>query len=548
MQSNGVRRLVTIQRMRAGRYLLIAWLGWGCSSDAEPRPDPLAPLPAPASVDTDRFRDANACAQCHLVPDGSSALHDAAGRNVSPVLLWRSTMMAMAARDPYYLAVFAEERSRDPDRAVEIDTLCTRCHAPAGSEELADRSGHLGFDDLVAGTDDAAVLGREGVTCTLCHQIDSAGLGEERGFSGGFTVGYRRVVYGRYLDPMTAPMQLIVNFTPAPGSQIAEAALCSTCHTVIVPGEAGEVVEQATFLEWRSSTFATTGRTCQTCHVPTTDADGASITVLAVAGTPSNLGPRTPFGRHTFVGGNSYVLRLLSDAPEWSGAGLAASELLASADRDDAHLGEAARLSIPVRDPVGFSVRVTNLTGHKLPTGYPSRRLWLHVRVDVDGATVFESGAVDGDGAIVGATGQPLPEDQPHRDTVTTTDEVQVWEAKLIDRQGAITHRALDARRYGKDDRILPEGFAPTGSDRTRTLPSGAEADANFVAGSDDVRFEPPGGLPAGATIHVELCYQALSPGIVDAVDHGNTPAGSRFVDLARARPLTPVVITALDD
>lgn len=517
----------------------------GCSTDPE-RPPPLGPLPEPAAAETTRFRDDGACAQCHLVPDGASPLHDAAGHNVSPVLLWRSSMMALAARDPYYLAVFAEERARDPGHVQEIDTLCSRCHAPAGSEERAETGQHLSFDDMTSGADPAAVLGRGGVTCTVCHQIAPGNLGEERSFSGGFQIGYQRQLFGRYLNPVSEPMKLIVNFTPTSGAQIAESSLCGTCHTVIVPGPKGEVVEQATYLEWRSSKYPALGRTCQACHVPTTDETGAPITVLAISGTPANLGARTPFGRHTFVGGNSYMLRLLADAPTWAGTGVSTDELLASAMRDEAHLGEAARVELTAHDARQFSLRVTNLTGHKLPTGYPSRRVWLHVRLEVGGAVVFESGGVDARGAIVDRGGKVLPA-QPHRDTIASDAEVQIWEAKLIDVDGAVTHRALDARRYGKDDRLLPAGFAPTGSDRTRTEPSGPELDATFLPGSDQLVFEPPGGIPAGARLHVELLYEALAPEIVDAIEEAATSAGSRFVDLARARPVTPVVMTTLE-
>jgi hypothetical protein len=46
-----------------------------------------------------------------------------------------------------------------------------------------------------------------------------------------------------------------------------------------------------------------------------------------------------------------------------------------------------------------------------------------------------------------------------------------------------------------------------------------------------------------GATLAIELCFQALRPEIVDAIDASATPAGTRFVDLARARPEAPAII-----
>jgi hypothetical protein len=279
--------------------------------------------------------------------------------------------------------------------------------------------------------------------------------------------------------------------------------------------------------------------------VPSVDDEGRAITT-PIASFPASLAPRQPVGRHTFVGGNSYVLSLLADAIEWSGAGIAASEFTASAARDDKHLATAARVTVPEAHREGsavvVTVRVENQTGHKLPTGYPSRRVWLHVTARAGGEVVFESGAVDARGAIVDGAGKPLPA-QPHRDTVTSPDEVQVWEATLVDSAGNPTHRALNARRYGKDDRILPAGFAPPGTDATRTAIVGVGADASFVPGSDDVtyRFD----APAGTTLDIELLYEALRPEIVDALEASATPAGTRFVDLARARPVTPVVMAS---
>ena len=498
--------------------VLVGIAACSVSDPTPPRPAPLGPLPAPTHVETDRFRDGEACGQCHLVDDTTQVLHDATGANDAPVLLWRSSLMALAARDPYYLAVFAEELARTSNKAA-VNATCVRCHGPAGAEES---NNTLTFDDMTAGSGSAAILARGGVTCTLCHQIDPSNLGDESSFTGKFVVKYGRKIYGRYSDPMTNPMMLIVNYTPTLGDHIESSTLCATCHTVQI----GNILEQATYLEWRSSKY-TPMQPCQSCHVPTVDSANQAIST-PVASFPSGLGPRSPFGKHVFVGGNSYVLSLLADAIDWSGASIPAAEVTASAARDDAHLQTAAKLTITdahrEADTLVVTVHVDNLTGHKLPTGSPSRRMWLHVT-----AGSFESGA-------------PPVTAQQHRDVIDAPDQAQIWEAILVDSAGSPTHRALDAARYSKDDRILPQGFAPSTLDAPRTKPIGADGDASFVPGSDEVTYRIT-GAPAGTTVAVELLFEAIRPEVVDAIDASATPAGTRFVDLARARPVTPVVL-----
>jgi hypothetical protein len=518
-------------RTRCAVCVVVAACG---SPTPPPRPEPLAPLPPPAIVDTDRFADSAKCGQCHLASD--SALRDASQRDVSPVRLWRSSMMALAARDPYYLAVFGEERTRDPG----ADAVCIRCHAPAGTEETPG----LGFDALVSATDPGATIGREGVTCTLCHQIASTDLGSERSFSGGFVVDYGRAIFGPHANPFVDPMRMFVDYTPTAGDHVATAALCATCHTVILRPGAGEVVEQATFLEWRSSSVAAT-KPCQACHVPAEDDDGVRIST-PISKFPATLSPRSPVGRHLFVGGNAYMLRLIASAEPWAQTGLAPAELEEAAVAAEAHLATAAKLMVtPGRaaSRVTLAVTVANQTGHKLPTGYPSRRMWLHVTVRAaDGAIVFESGAATA-GVLAGDAASAL---RPHRDRIDRADQVQVWQAVLVDRDGAPTHRALDAVRYGKDDRIEPAGFAPSAADRARVASVGVDGDPDFVPGSDTVTYAID-GVPAGASAEIELLYQSLTPAIVDAIDDARTPAGTRFVDLARARPITPIVLARFE-
>jgi hypothetical protein len=78
-------------------------------------------------------------------------------------------------------------------------------------------------------------------------------------------------------------------------------------------------------------------------------------------------------------------------------------------------------------------VRVENQAGHKLPTGFPARRAWLHFQVtDASGAIVFESGAVDTQGRIAGNDADQAPSQfEPHYLTIVQSDQVQIYEAVL---------------------------------------------------------------------------------------------------------------------
>ena len=112
--------------------------------------------------------------------------------------------------------------------------------------------------------------------------------------------------------------------------------------------------------------------------------------------------------RHTFVGGNAFLLRMLKDHGGDLGVIATPAELEASAQRSEALLSErTATLSIENAGVAGgratFDVNVRSMTGHKFPTGYPARRAWLHVVVrDGAGRVLFESGAPNADGSVGG--------------------------------------------------------------------------------------------------------------------------------------------------
>ncbi|MFO0552748.1 MAG: hypothetical protein U0271_30430 [Polyangiaceae bacterium] len=510
------------------------------------KPPPLDPLPPIQATETERFRTSGACSQCHLAGDGDT-LRDADGRDLSPVGLWQTSMMAFAARDPYYLATFSHELDAAPATAFskdDIEIACTRCHAPASSLEHERSGGHPTFEELTAGTTPEANLARDGITCTMCHQIRDANLGDVESFGGGFDVGFDRLLFGPHMSPNTQPMQFFIEFTPTYATHIGKSELCATCHTVITPvvganGEllGGDFLEQASYLEWQNSSNPDEGTECASCHLPATAADGSAI-VSPLTTYPVGSQPRSPFGRHLFVGASSAMLDLLGANLEWTGSSLSPDLLFEAAGRARDHLASAAALTVLDAQPDAadllVSIAIQNRTGHKLPTGYPTRRMWLHVTA-FDGANVvFESGAYDASGALVDGAGQRLDSGGsilPHLDVVEDDGEVQVWEAIPVDARGDVATRPLAAARYGKDNRILPAGWSSTDAWIDWIAPVGADDDSTFVPGSDQVQYRIKGGASSVDHLDVELLYQSIPPSSVEILDDAATPATVRFVD-----------------
>ena len=149
--------------------------------------------------------------------------------------------------------------------------------------------------------------------------------------------------------------------------------LCATCHTLFTTaldaeGRAvGRLPEQVPFLEWQHSAY-NTERSCQDCHMPPV----AEPTPIA-----SVLGePREGLSRHTFLGGNFFMLRMLNRyrndlgvtaPPHELEAAAMATERQLRADTATVRIAEARRTG----SNATFTVIVENLTGHKLPTGIP---------------------------------------------------------------------------------------------------------------------------------------------------------------------------------
>lgn len=532
----------------------------GASGDAPrwvgAKGDRLGPLPKQGAAATATFSTSDVCAGCHVAADDSAANRDAKGRNVSPVGLWRPSMMSMAARDPYYLATFAAERAHRPNLTAAVDQGCTPCHAPAGATEQKLAGKTIGFDALVREQAPHAELAREGVGCTLCHQITSEGLGTAPSFTGGFVVGTQRKMFGPYSDPNGQIMEITANFVPTYGPHIEDSKLCATCHTVFTKAidkngkTIVELPEQIPYLEWQNSDFTTEGSggargtTCANCHVPRGDDENQPVTT-AVAKLPKGLAPRTPIGRHGFFGANAYLLRMFADNVEASGALASSADFTEAAQRTEKTLSTAVQLAVAGKRAGANAevvVTLTNQVGHKFPTGYPSRRAWIHLRAtDAGGKVVFESGGTDAYGRLTSRSGERLDVEGvvlPHRDVVDAENQVQVYEAVAGDLQKRVAKRPLDATDFLKDTRLLPAGFSKSHKNWFYMAPRGAETDANFGS-ADQVTYRF--SAPANVKVDVEVLFQSIRPADIEALAEDPTPASRSFFDMVERKPPVPV-------
>jgi hypothetical protein len=263
------------------------------------------------------------------------------------------------------------------------------------------------------------------------------------------------------------------------------------------------------FLEWQHSDFHEK-QTCQSCHMP----------AIAGPAPDATLGsaPREGLRRHSFPGANFFMQDLLVAHHDELAVTASPAELTAAATETRSYLqSQAAHLSLSAlavaNGHLSFAVTVQNLSGHKLPTAYPSRRAWLHITVaDSSGHIIFESGRLNADGSIVGNLNDADPSRySPHYATINAPDQVQIFEPVLGDAQDHVTTALLTTTHYLKDNRILPSGFDKQSASPDIAVRGEAASDPAFIGGSATTRYEIPTGAAAGAfVVKAELLYQPV--------------------------------------
>jgi hypothetical protein len=432
--------------------------------------------------------------------------------------------------------------------------------------------------------------------------------GFARTFTGSFLVGAANEVFGPFEQPQTKPMESALGIKPVHDAAVKSSELCGTCHTVHLPvlndGQVlGHTYEQTTYSEWAMSAYRTgttpqgplpggagaLAESCQSCHMPSKDGKGnpyrskiASIqehtnfpqAEHALGPEDVDLQVREGFARHTLVGLNVFFVKMAQQFPDVLGL-RTQDPMLVSKGLDPLLLTEQAMLDqasnatarialsgVKASDgALRATVTVTNLAGHKFPSGVGFRRAFVEFDVlDQNGNVLWASGRTNGAGVIVDQNDRPIegefwwkddcsarldggqPAYQPHYRVVRRQDQAQIYQELVASPApvprpkcgenatpgGSLTTSFLSICSNVKDNRILPDGFLAfdervavakalgAGPDLARE--TGAHAvngDPDYArGGSDSLTYEVPlaalGGRPAA--VQATLQYQAIPP------------------------------------
>lgn len=486
----------------------------------------------PGTSDTLNGLGSTECKQCH-----------ASESTIRPVSLykeWSGSMMAHSARDPIFYASLAIANKYSANVGVNIGEFCIRCHSPTGW--LAGRSEDISGASL-RGTD------LDGVQCDYCHRMvdplfpDSTVpdmIFDVPGYGNGMHVMQRTLQpkRGPY-DSLSGPHQTRRD----PFQQRGD--MCGVCHDVSNPfhaGYQGQLVNpphtygslERTYSEWLMSDFSAMGDSgsCQSCHMRKTTGYGCSYGSAPL---------RSDLAQHDLTGGNTFVPDILRDFfPE-----LDSVPLRQGKQRATETLQRAASLSLSAyragdSSSVIADVRITNLTGHKLPTGYPEgRRMWLSViGTNAAGDTLFTSGYYD---SLVA--------------DITDTTQLKLYHAihGIRDSTGLLYGLPAGPSFHFSvndtilfDNRIPPRGYTYSNFRQRLAEPIGVVyADSQYW---DDTRYL----LPAAVTsVSVSLQYQTITKEYIEFLrDHnvGNSfdwnDWGSKLYDAWERRgKSTPVVM-----
>lgn len=386
------------------------------------------------------------------------------------------------------------------------------------------------------------------------------------------------------------PMQNALGVTPMFGEQIKSSDLCGSCHNVLLPifdnqgTKLGASYEQTTHLEWLNSDTGRPGdefRSCQDCHMPTSfrgthlefkianseAGDQFPPTTHRLPDDEITPAKRDRFSRHALHGLNVFLNQFVQQyplllgfqqidfmseqpspldppAPPFSSGypmelplftGFESMLEMAQQQTAVVEVGRVRRESGELQ----ATVTVRNLTGHYLPTGVGFRRMFVELLVlDTQGELLWASGRTNELGFILdGITGDVLESEQPgrfpgapvqpHYQTITSGDQVQIFQELIRDSDGTLTTSFLRRVETIKDNRVRPKGYDPQFFVRSASpyiqelaVLHGAEAqDPRYfdprLTGSDEIEYRVPLApdlLARAESVQATLYYQSIPP------------------------------------
>lgn len=502
------------------------------------------------------FMASGNCYGCHG-PDlvNNYSMVDANGVDVNVSDDWRSTMMGNSAKDPFWRAKVSHEVAVNPAHQVGLEDKCTSCHAPMGKfDKLYTEGTPYGIADLIHDT-----VALDGVSCLACHMQKEEGIGLE--FSGSLHFDTNNVLFGPYGNVFGSPMTSFVGYEPLYGAHITSAELCAGCHTLITETAdlegnltGDQFVEQATYHEWVNSAYDTDanpegGISCQACHAPRID------DAVVISANYLFLQGRTPYGLHHFAGANTFMLGLLRDNIEALGITATPTQFDSTIARADRMLKQNTLLldaQVIARDldTAAIDVKLTNLAGHKFPSGYPARRAFVELLVqNAAGDTLFHSGGWNADYEVNGHD----PAWEPHYDVIRSEDQAQIYEMVMGDVNGNWTTVLERAKTPLKDNRLTPLGFTTSHPSYDTTVIANVPAsDLDFNrynngvegSGSDVVHYRVPMNNYAGQiNVTARVWYQSAPPRYMTEMFAFDTPEISTFRAMYEAAGPAPVLV-----
>lgn len=260
------------------------------------------------------------------------------------------------------------------------------------------------------------------------------------------------------------------------------------------------------------------------------------------------------FRRHQFQGLNVFLLQMFDQFNDVLGVRKDDYMTGSSTDLQDAidnYVQQAqnesakvtARATVTGAQQIQANVAVTNLAGHRFPSGVSFRRLFIELLVtDENQKVVWASGRTNNLGVIVDGNGKPLPSEffaeykdaqgktrqsyQPHYEIITAQNQVQIYEELNQDADGKFTTNFTRRDEQVKDNRLLPMGWTKKGPDPSlngrylhATFPEGnAAKDPDYQdgkAGTDNITYRitlPAGVNAAKCRVQATLYYQTIPP------------------------------------